>query len=103
MGERGNPPVVTLVEPDDPNIGDPYVYGAERIFRCIGADISEHDAGIAFVPDTVFGRPYGKRVVAQNANGSGENYWTWSVFSTPPDAVALIDKISTVTPEEAEE
>lgn len=59
MEEEGNPPVVTLVEPDDPNIGDPYVYGAERIFRCIGADISEHDAGIAFVPDTVSGCPYG--------------------------------------------
>ena len=25
------------------------------------------------------------RVTAANANGTGENYWNWSVFVTPPE------------------
>ncbi|WP_074368538.1 hypothetical protein [Methanoculleus chikugoensis] len=108
--------MVTLVEPAGPEISDPYVYGAERTFT---ASVNQ-TAALKFYLDgalvqtfpnvTEVSHPFRipflgthtVRVVAQNANGSGENCWTWSVFVATPDAVSLIDKISTAAPEEAE-
>ena len=103
MGEGGNPPVVRLVDPADPNIGDPYVYGAERIFT---ASVDQIATLEFYLDDTLMqtfpnvteaSQPFQipllgvhmVRVVARNENGSGENYWTWSIFVTPPEITRI--------------
>ena len=91
--------MVTLVEPEDFDVGDPYVYGTERTFTASVDQV----ATLTFYLDGVLGQTFPNvteashpfqipflgvhmvRVVAQNANGSGENYWTWSIFVTPPE------------------
>jgi len=97
MGGGGNPPVVTLIEPEDPDIGDPV--GAERPFTaecdqpatmrvCLdGTLVHTSDPDVQEVSYTFESAPLGEhmvRVVAANENGTGENYWTWNVLSTPP-------------------
>ncbi|WP_221056929.1 hypothetical protein [Methanoculleus chikugoensis] len=97
MGGGGNPPVVTLVEPEDLDIGDPV--GAERPFTAScdqpatltvyldDEPVHQSDPDVQEMSYTFESAPLGEhmvRVVAANANGSGENYWTWNVLSTPP-------------------
>ena len=101
--ERGNPPVVRLVEPADPNIGDPV--GAARTFTAAcdqpatmtvylnGTLVHTSASGVQQVSYTVPSAPLGQhmvRVVAANANGTGENYWTWNVVSTPPVITSVL-------------
>ncbi|WP_292364572.1 MULTISPECIES: hypothetical protein [unclassified Methanoculleus] len=104
MGSVVYPPVVTLVEPEDQEIGDPYLYGAERLFT---ASVDQ-TATLTFTLDDGVPHAYPNvtqashsfqipllgvhtvRVVAQNANGSGEDYWTWNIFVTPP-TIYLVD------------
>ncbi len=103
MGEGGNPPVVTLVEPASPNIGDPV--GAARTFTAAcdqpatmtvyldGTWVHTSASGVQQVSYTVPSAPLGQhmvRVTAANANGSGENYWTWNVLSTPPIITSVL-------------
>jgi len=98
MGEGGNPPVVRLVEPADPSIGDPV--GVERTFTAEcdqpatmtvylnGTLVHTSASGVQQVSYTVPSAPPGQhmvRVVAANANGTGENYWNWNVIWTPHD------------------
>ena len=95
MGGGGNPPVVTLVEPEDPDIGDPV--GAERMFTAecdqqatltvyLDDDpdpVYQSDPGVQEVSYTFESAPLGQhmvRVVAANENGTGENYWNWNVY-----------------------
>ena len=94
MGGGVNPPVVTLVEPEDPDIGDPV--GAERMFTAecdqpatltvyLDDDpdpVYQSDPGVQEVSYTFPSAPLGEhmvRVVAANENGTGENYWNWNV------------------------
>lgn len=115
-GGRGQPAGSEAGRAGNPTIGDPI--GAARTFTASctqaatmrvyldGTLVHTSAAGVQQVSYTFPSAPLGQhrvRVVAANANGTGENYWTWSVFVATPDAVALNDKISTVTPEEAEE
>ena len=97
-GGGGNPPVVRLVEPEDPDVGDPYVYGAERIFTVSVNQV----ATLKFYLDGTLVQTFPNvteasqpiqipllgvhtvRVTATNARGSGENYWTWSVVPMSP-------------------
>ncbi|WP_305066325.1 hypothetical protein [Methanoculleus sp.] len=93
MGGGGNPPVVTLIEPEDPDVGDPV--GAERMFTAEcdqpatltfylnGDPVHTSDPGVQQASYTFPSAPLGQhmvRVVAANENGTGENYWTWNVF-----------------------
>ncbi|WP_342772070.1 MULTISPECIES: hypothetical protein [unclassified Methanoculleus] len=102
MGEGVSPPVVTLVEPEDPDIGDPV--GAERPFTAscdqpatltVYLDdnlVHTSASGVREVSYTFPSAPLGQhmvRVVAANANGTGENYWTWNVVSTPPVVIRV--------------
>ncbi|WOX54942.1 hypothetical protein R6Y95_05565 [Methanoculleus palmolei] len=108
-------PVVTLVEPEDPDIGDPYVYGAERTFT---ASVDQIATLEFYLDDTLMqtfpnvteaSQPFQipflgvhmVRVVARNENGSGENYWTWSIFVTPPE-ITLIDPAEQEVTDKAE-
>ena len=100
MGGGGNPPVVTLVEPEDFDVGDPV--GVERMFTAEcdqpatmkvyldGNLVHTSDLDIQEVFYTFKSAPLGQhmvRVVAANANGTGENYWTWSVVWAPQSAL----------------
>ena len=84
--------------PEDPDVGDPYVYGAERIFTVSVNQV----ATLKFYLDGTLVKTFPNvteasqpiqipllgvhtvRVTATNARGSGENYWTWSVVPMSP-------------------
>jgi len=100
MGGGVNPPVVTLVEPEDPDVDDPV--GAERTFTaecdqpvtlaCYlnGDPVHTSDPGVHEVSYTFESAPLGHhmvRVVAANENGTGENYWNWNVVWAPQYAL----------------
>jgi len=88
MGDIAYPPVVTLIEPEDPDIGDPYVYGAERTFTVSVDQIATLEFSLdgtliqTFPNVTEASHPlqipflgvHMVRVVARNENGTGENY-----------------------------
>jgi len=88
MGDIAYPPVVTLIEPEDPEIGDPYVYGAERTFTVSVDQIATLEFSLdgtliqTFPNVTEASHPlqipflgvHMVRVVARNENGTGENY-----------------------------
>ncbi|WFN37312.1 hypothetical protein L1994_02695 [Methanomicrobium antiquum] len=91
------PPVVTLVNPSGSDICDPV--GTMRTFTasCDQPAIMKIYLGVSLLFETSStvqqisyafqSAPVGShvvRVVAENANGSGENYWNWNVLSTPP-------------------
>ncbi|WP_292364569.1 MULTISPECIES: hypothetical protein [unclassified Methanoculleus] len=107
---------MTRVSLANPDVGDPV--GAEQEFTAScdqpatltvyldDEPVYQSEPGVQEVSHTFQSAPLGEhtvRVVAANENGSGENYWTWSVFVSTPDEVSLIDKNGTVAPEEAEE
>ncbi|WP_292410304.1 MULTISPECIES: hypothetical protein [unclassified Methanoculleus] len=102
-GGGGNPPVVRLVEPAGPGIGDPV--GAARTFTAsctqsatmrvyLNGNLVHTSA--PSVQQVAYTFPSGAlgqhmvRVTATNARGSGENYWTWNVLSTPPVITSLL-------------
>ncbi|WP_281769007.1 hypothetical protein [Methanoculleus bourgensis] len=95
--------MVRLVDPADPNIGDPV--GVERTFTAAcdqpatmtvyldGTLVHTSASGVQQVSYTVPSAPLGQhmvRVVAANANGTGENYWNWNVVSTPPVITSVL-------------
>jgi hypothetical protein len=93
MGGGVNPPVVTLVEPEDPEVSD--LIGAERMFTAScdqsatltfyldGDLVYTSSPGVQQASYTFPSAPLGLhvvRVVAVNENGTGENYWNWNVY-----------------------
>lgn len=95
MGDPINPPVVTLATPGSPSVNDPV--GAERTFtaacdqpatlRVYLDNILVHQSGpnVQSISYTSLNSPLGEhmvRVVAENINGTGENYWNWIVFGS---------------------
>ena len=97
-----SPPAVTQVNPAGPGIGDPV--GAARTFTASctqlatmrvylnGNLVHTSAPSVQQVSYTFPSAPLGQqrvRVTATNAKGSGENYWTWSVFVTPPEITQI--------------
>ncbi len=98
MGDIVEPPVVTRVSPGGPSVEDPV--GTTRSFSAScdqpatltmyldGVPVQQSGPTAQGISYTFVNTPLGMhtvRVVAVNANGSGENYWNWIVFG--PDVL----------------
>lgn len=95
MGGEGNPPVVTLVEPAGPGIGDPMgakrpftaecdqpanKVNASRLFKARSNQISNPEIYIASVMNGSLVPPFGHAICAEHLGGDVRKFSNWKFF-----------------------